>query len=238
MSKGNLYLIPVAIADGAVDTIPAQVKTILQELDYFLVENVRTARRFISSLGLGIIIENLTFEMLDKKTTGQQLQKIIQPLKEGKNVGVLSESGCPGVADPGSKAVNWAHANGVKVVPLVGPSSILLALMASGFSGQQFAFHGYLPIDKNKLEHEIRALEAESYKKRQTQIFIEAPYRNNRLLEKLKATCNSATMLCVAKGITSADEFIKTATIKEWQRIKVDLHKVPTVFLLEQNTAA
>lgn len=230
--SGRLFLIPTVIALEANDTIPKQVLEIFQEIDVFLVENVRTARRYISSLKLGLTIEELSFIVLDKKTTAQQLESMMKPLANGGSFGVLSESGCPGVADPGSAAVAWAHKNDVQVIPLVGPSSVLLALMASGFNGQNFAFHGYLPIDKKDLALEIRNYEQESRKRNQTQIFIETPYRNNQLLETLLNSCRGNTIICVAKDLNGPNETVLTRSVNAWKNTEIDLHKVPTVFLL------
>ncbi|ELR70732.1 Tetrapyrrole (Corrin-Porphyrin) methylase family protein [Fulvivirga imtechensis AK7] len=232
MQNGNLYLIPTVIAENQTDVIPEQVRHVVKHTEYFLVENLRTARRYVSSLKLGITIEDLHFDVLDKNTLPADLEKLMRPVFEGKNIGILSESGCPGIADPGSVAVKYAHAHRVRVIPLVGPSSIFLSLMASGFSGQSFVFHGYLPIEKRELEHIVKQIEVDSRKKSQTQIFIEAPYRNNNLLENLTRFCHPDTMLCVAKDISGQDEFIRSAKIREWKNTKVDLHKVPTVFLL------
>ncbi|MEQ9167581.1 MAG: SAM-dependent methyltransferase, partial [Fulvivirga sp.] len=173
MSIGKLYIIPNVVSENQVDTIPLQVLTAIKTTSLFLVENVRTARRYISSLNLGVTIEDLEFFLLDKKTPDEEISRLMQPLLAGKNVGILSESGCPGIADPGAKAVEWGHKKGVRVIPLVGPSSLLLALMGSGFNGQKFCFHGYLPIDKKPLEAEIRRLTTESNRFNQTQIFIE-----------------------------------------------------------------
>lgn len=232
MQNGNLYLIPTVIAEKQTDVIPEQVRNVVKHTEYFLVENLRTARRYISSLNLGLTIEDLHFDVLDKNTSPAELEKLMRPVFDGKNIGVISESGCPGIADPGSVAVKYAHAHRLKVVPLVGPSSIFLSLMASGFNGQSFVFHGYLPIDKKELELVAKQIETDSRKKNQTQIFIEAPYRNNQLLENLTRFCHSETMLCVAKDISGTEEFIRSARMKEWKASQVDLHKVPTVFLL------
>lgn len=229
---GKLYIIPSVIADDTSDVIPQQVRDVLLTTKYFLAENIRTARRYISSLKLGITIEELQFEILDKKTNPAQLSNLLKPLMNGQNVGILSESGCPGIADPGALAVAYAQQKDIEVIPLVGPSSILLSLMASGFNGQKFCFHGYLPIDQSKLESEIKRLDSDSRKFNQTQIFIETPYRNNQLLKALIQSCNSSTLLCVAKDITSTNSFIKTKTIADWRKMKIDLHKIPTVFLL------
>lgn len=232
MPKGKLYLIPTVISDDTNEVIPQHVTETIRKLDYFLVENLRTARRYISSLKLGLVIEDLSFELLDKKTSKAQVRKLIAPLNDGISIGVLSESGCPGIADPGAVAVACAHEMSVKVHPLVGPSSLIMALMSSGFNGQRFAFHGYLPIDKKKLSSEVKKLEVESGKLGQTQIFIEAPYRNNQMLKNLVETCHPQTLICVARDVTGKDEFIKSAPAKAWKNIEVDLHKKPTVFLL------
>lgn len=229
---GKLYIIPTMIADDTQHVIPEQVRNVLSQTKYFLAENIRTARRYISSLQLGITIEELDFNVLDKKTKPTQLEAYFKPLMKGDNLGILSESGCPGIADPGALAVEYAQKRGIEVVPLVGPSSILLSLMASGFNGQKFCFHGYLPIDQIKLENEIKRLESESRKFNQTQLFIETPYRNNQLLKSITQTCHPNTLLCVGKDITAPGSFIKTKTIADWRKIKIDLHKIPTVFLL------
>lgn len=232
MSIGKLYIIPNVVSENQVDTIPLQVLTAIKTTSLFLVENVRTARRYISSLNLGVTIEDLEFFLLDKKTPDEEISRLMQPLLAGKNVGILSESGCPGIADPGAKAVEWAHKKGVRVIPLVGPSSLLLALMGSGFNGQKFCFHGYLPIDKKPLEAEIRRLTTESNRFNQTQIFIETPYRNNQLLKTILSVCDNSTQLCVARDLTGEQEFIETHSIGHWKSQEIDLHKVPTVFLI------
>lgn len=236
MSKGRLYVIPTVIADNQESTIPQHVLSVIKGTNVFLVENIRTARRYISSLKLGLIIEDLEFSVLDKKTADEELSRLMQPLLKGTDIGILSESGCPGIADPGAKAVEWAHKHNVKVVPLVGPSSLLLALMGSGFNGQKFCFHGYLPIDKKPLEAEIRRLVTESSRFNQTQIFIETPYRNNQLLKTMLSICDNSTQLCIARDLTGAKEFIETHSIKDWKGQDIDLHKVPTVFLLYAGT--
>ena len=229
---GKLFLIPTVIAEGQNSTIPVSVREAIKSTQSFIVENVRTARRYISSLKLGVVIEELEFEVLDKKTNDTQVSTMLDGLLKGKNIGILSESGCPGVADPGAKAVEWAQKRGVEVVPMVGPSSILLGLMGSGFNGQKFCFHGYLPIDKKELEKELRRLESESRKLNQTQIFIETPYRNNQMLEMLIRVSNNETRVCVAKDLTSPDQLIKTKKVSAWKKESIDLHKIPTVFLM------
>ena len=233
MKKGNLYLIPNVIAEETSDkVICQQVVGVIQKTHFYLVENVRTARRYISSLKTGVVIDDLHFEVLDKKTKNEQLSKIMEPLFNGHDIGVISESGCPGVADPGALAVDYAHKNNIKVTPLVGPSSILLALMGSGFSGQKFCFHGYLPIDKKEAQKAIQQLELESIKNSQTQIVIETPYRNHQLFDIFIQACNPNTKLCVAREISGTHEFIKTQTIAQWKDNKPQMHKIPTVFLL------
>lgn len=226
-------MIPTILAENTADkVISPQVKDAVKNLSYFLVENVRTARRYISSLRLGLIIEELQFEVLDKSTKGAELERIMRPLFEGQDVGVMSEAGCPGIADPGSAAVAYAHAKGIKVIPLPGPSAMFLALMGSGFNGQSFAFHGYLPIDKKDRIQAIKSLETESAKSNRTQIFMETPFRNSHLMEDLKVTLNPDTKLCIAKNITGPDEMVLTKPVSEWRKAKLDLHKIPVVFVL------
>jgi 16S rRNA (cytidine1402-2'-O)-methyltransferase len=230
--KGKLFLIPTVIAEGTQETvIPASVKSELTSIQHFLAEEVRTARRYLSSLKIFSSIELLDFKVLDKDTKEPALAEMFAPIKEGKNLGVLSESGCPGVADPGALAVQYAHRNGIVVVPLVGPSSILLALMASGLNGQHFAFHGYLPIEAKESIHSIKELEKESRSKNQTQIFIETPYRNNQLTNSLFKGLHPKTLLCIAVDITGLQESILTYTIEEWRTKQVELPKLPAVFL-------
>ena len=232
MKKGELYVIPTVIAEGTNSTIPDQVKEVISRLQYFLAENTRTARRYISSLKVGVTIESLDFGELNKRTSDQQIGALLEPLKQGHDMGVLSESGCPGIADPGSKAVRYAHQHDFNVIPLVGPSSILLALMASGFNGQKFRFNGYLPIDKQALPKALKALELNAVKTDQTEIFIETPYRNNQLLEGIKKHCKSDMQLCIARDLLGENHFVQTKTVSEWKKQSIDLHKKPTVFLL------
>lgn len=233
MTKGKLYLIPTVIADDTQQAvITEQVRATILKLDYFLVENIRTTRRYFSSLKLGLKIEDLSFETLDKKTNEEEILKLMAPVMNGKNVGVLSESGCPGIADPGSLAVEFAHQNKIQVMPLSGPSSIFMALMASGFSGQSFVFHGYLPIDKKDRMRSIQSMEQAALKLQQTQIFMDTPYRNQKLFEDLIKTCNGKTKVSIARGISGAEEFIRTLTIAEWRNNVPDLGKIPTVFSL------
>jgi 16S rRNA (cytidine1402-2'-O)-methyltransferase len=231
--KGKLYLIPTPLAENTLDKIvTTQMTEVIKGLDYFLVENLRTARRFVSSLKLGKVIEDLHFKVLDKKTPEKMIQNLCAPLMDGKDIGVMSEAGCPGIADPGNLAVSFAHRNNIAVVPLVGPSAIFIALMASGFNGQSFAFHGYLPIEKQKRIQSIKALEKDSANKKQTQIFMETPFRNDHLLLDVLNSCQSHTQLCVAKDINGSEEMIRTLSIKDWKKSIPQLHKVPTVFLI------
>jgi 16S rRNA (cytidine1402-2'-O)-methyltransferase len=230
--KGKLFLLPTILADETQqEVIPASVKETIRSLSCFLCENVRTARRYVSSLKVHNNIESLQFEVLDKDTLSADLPKLFAPILEGKNIGILSESGCPGIADPGALAVSYAHKNNIQVVPLVGPSSILLALMASGLNGQKFAFHGYLPVDAREAAMVIKTLERESKEKNQTQIFIETPYRNNALMAHLIKSLHSNTKLCVAINLTAGSEKIICQEINQWINKPITIEKVPAVFL-------
>ncbi|MBT1706852.1 SAM-dependent methyltransferase [Fulvivirgaceae bacterium PWU5] len=232
MKKGVLYLVPSSIAEETQQTvIPEHVRQALPGIRHFLAEDVRTARRFLSSLKLYASIEPLQFEVLNKDTKPAELKALFQPLLEGHNLGVISESGCPGVADPGALAVKYAHEQGIQVAPLVGPSSLLLALMGSGLNGQRFTFHGYLPIDSKEAATAIRALEKESQSRRQTQLFIETPYRNNAMLQNLLRNLQDDTLLCIAIDLTGKEESIKTLPVSKWKNLRPELPKVPAVFL-------
>jgi 16S rRNA (cytidine1402-2'-O)-methyltransferase len=227
----TLFLIPTILApDTQEKVLPPQIKAVVSELDIFFVEELRTARRFISSLKLNKVIDEITFYELNKDTPHDQTLAQLKKLKT--DAGIISEAGCPGVADPGAVAVGFAHQLGHTVVPLVGPSSILMALMASGFNGQSFTFNGYLPIDKQLRIKSLKDLEQIAKKKKQTQIFMETPFRNNQLLEDVLQNLNSETLLCIACNVTADDEFIKTLRVKDWQKSKPYLHKKPTIFLL------
>lgn len=233
-NKGKLFLIPNIIAEGTEKmVIPRRVLEVLPRINYFLVENIRSARRYISSLNLGLSIDQLDFNILNKDTSYADLSDLMKPLTvNGENLGILSESGCPGIADPGSMAVSYAHQKGIDVVPLTGPSSIFLALMASGFNGQHFKFHGYLPINSGERMKAIRELEKESAKYKQTQIFIETPYRNDSLLVDLLKACHPSTKLCIGTGISGDQERVISRTIGDWIKRKPAIGKIPTVFLL------
>lgn len=232
MSSGKLFLIPTTIAESTQHSvIPSSVIEALKHVDHFLAEDIRTARRYLSSLKIYDSIEPLHFSVLNKETREQDLPGLFAPIREGKNIGVLSESGCPGIADPGALAARYAHQHGIQVIPLTGPSSILLALMASGLTGQNFAFHGYLPIDGKESTEAIRSFEKESRSKRQTQIFIETPYRNNAMAGNLLKALHEDTLLCIAIDITGKDESIITKPVKAWRKDKPELPKLPAVFL-------
>lgn len=228
----TLYLLPIPLAENALQVVLPQIKDLIQEIDYYFVENIRTARRFISSLQTGRRIEDLHFFELDKDTDAILLQKYVEQIPKEAAVGVMSEAGCPAVADPGALAVAYAQKQGIQVVPLVGASSILLGLMGAGFNGQQFAFLGYLPIDKQARCVSIKQLEKDMRQKNQTQIFIETPYRNNQLLADLCLQLSPETLLCVAANLTTEQEFLKTKTIGAWKKQLPDLHKQPAIFLV------
>jgi 16S rRNA (cytidine1402-2'-O)-methyltransferase len=231
-NKGKLFLIPNLIAEQTQDIVLSyQLKTVLPDIRHFVVEDMRTARRFLSSLRIYESIESLHFSVLDKDTKEEDIPVLLSALFEGLPVGVISESGCPGVADPGALAVKFAHAHDIKVVPLVGPSSILLALMASGLNGQKFAFHGYLPIDGQEAGKAIKEMEKESRIKHQTQVFIETPYRNNTLLQNLLKTLAPDTQVCLAVDLTGSAEYVATKKVRLWRLETITLPKKPAVFL-------
>lgn len=231
-NKGKLYLIPVPISeDTQTSVIPEGIKSTLKGIHNFLVEDIRSARRYLSSLKIYESIEALNFQVLDKHTQEASLRELFESITEGEDLGVLSESGCPGVADPGALAVQYAHQNGIQVIPLTGPSSILLSLMASGLNGQRFAFQGYLPIDTKEVIHALKEFEKESRTKNQTQIFIETPYRNNQLAASLLKALHPETLLCLAVDVTGEHESIHTYTVREWKTRLKELPKLPAVFL-------
>jgi 16S rRNA (cytidine1402-2'-O)-methyltransferase len=232
--KGILYLIPSALGES---TSPADFPEInleiIEKLHHFVVEDVRSARRFLKKIIPSVNIDELTFQILDEHTKPGEVAPLLSPILEGENMGILSEAGLPCVADPGALLVSYAHENGVKIVPLTGPSSIFLALMASGFNGQNFAFSGYLPVDKKERITKIRELESSVYQHNQTQVFIETPYRNGQMMEALLETCRSHTRICLAINISMPDETIITRTVEQWKRMKwPEIQKKPAVFLL------
>lgn len=233
MDKAALYLIPVLLGDTSVErVIPEFNKRIVSELKFFIVENIRSARRFMKKCDPGIDIDSLTFYELNKHTNKKDIEGYLAPMKSGNSMGVISEAGCPAIADPGAEVVAIAQKKGYKVVPLVGPSSLLMAVMASGFNGQSFAFHGYLPVDSSKRVSKIKYLEMQSYKDDQTQLFIETPYRNQKLAEDIIENCKPHTQLCIAMNISCDDEWIVTKSVKSWKGNLPDMQKTPTVFLI------
>jgi 16S rRNA (cytidine1402-2'-O)-methyltransferase len=234
LSLGTLYLIPVTLGDDVIEkALPPAVVEIAQRLDTFVVENEKTARRFLGVVKTLKPVRELSMLTLNEHTTDKELPALLNPLLEGRDVGLMSEAGCPGIADPGAKLAALAHRRGIRVAPLVGPSSILLALMASGLDGQRFSFLGYIPSEKAARVQKLKELEQASRKDRETQIFIETPYRNQHLLEDMLATCNPATRLCIASNVSLDSETIISKSIAEWRSARLpDLHKKPTVFLL------
>lgn len=233
---GKIYLIPVPLADTPLNRVlPEYNAEIVKKLRHFVVENIRSARRFLRKVDPAFDIDSSSFTLLNEQTPKESIAGMLSPAKEGFDIGIISEAGCPAVADPGADLVAVAQRNNIEVVPLVGPSSILMALMASGFNGQSFAFNGYLPIDKNARAESLRFLEKLTLTRHQTQIFIETPYRNNALVETLIHTLKPSTLLCVASDITAEQQNIKTKTIAEWAKTKYDFNKVPTIFLIHNS---
>ena len=237
---GKLYLIPITLSNpgettvAPEDVLPQTIKRAIDFIDTYIVENEKTARKFIKSIHPEKKQPNLKISVLNKHTEIAEHNEFIQPLLRGENIGLMSESGCPGIADPGAVIVKLAHEKGIQVVPLVGPSSILLALMASGMNGQSFAFNGYLPIDKNDKKQALKNFERLSQDKNQSQLFIETPYRNNKLMEDLLQILQPSTYLCVACDITLPTEYIKTKTVNEWKKEKADLHNRPCIFIIHK----
>lgn len=228
-----LYLLPVTLGDTPVEQVlPAYNKEIILGIKHFIVEDVRSARRFLKKVEASINIDELTFYPLNKHTSPDDLSGYLKPLQEGHSMGVISEAGCPAVADPGADVVAMAQRKNLKVVPLVGPSSIILSVMGSGFNGQSFAFHGYLPIEAADRIKRLKELEGRIYSENQTQLFIETPYRNNKMMEDIVKTCSPQTKLCIAANITCEGEYIHTKTIREWKGHLPDLTKVPCIFLI------
>ena len=232
LNKGKLYLIPTILSDySQEEVLPNSIHHHIKKINIFIVENLRTARRYIKKIVPKKDIDNTIFYAYGKHDT-LNLEEFLHHILNGEDVGLLSEAGLPCIADPGSKVVEYAHDFQIEVVPLVGPSSILLALMASGMNGQNFAFTGYLPINTKEKTKTIKQLELLAKRTGQTQIFMETPYRNHQLLDILKARCNNKTRLCIAANITSTNEFIQTKTIEEWKQTKINIHKQPAIFLI------
>lgn len=233
---GQLFLIPTTLGDNnPLDVLPITVKNTIDKIDVFIVENEKTARRFIKKICPEKSQPSLKLFLLNKRTEESELPSFLKPCLSGVNVGLLSEAGCPGVADPGADVVKIAHEKNIKVIPLVGPSSILMAMMSSGMNGQSFAFNGYLPIDKGERKAEIKRLERLSFEHNQSQLFIETPYRNNKMLEDLSSFLEKNTDICVACDITLDTEFIKTKSAEAWKKNNVDLHKRPTLFIIHKS---
>lgn len=236
MSCGTLYLIPVPLAKNAsVKSLTPYLINTINQINEYIVENEKSARHFLKEAGLKIHQNELIIHDYGKHNRDKNNQDFLKGLLKGNDVGLMSEAGCPGIADPGANLIRIAHQKGIKIVPLVGPSSILLALMASGFNGQSFAFQGYLPIDKNQRVKKLKDLEVLAAKYHQTQLFIETPFRNQAILEDILKSCNPKTQLCIAANLTAIDEFIQTKSISEWKALIPDLHKKPTVFILSNN---
>jgi 16S rRNA (cytidine1402-2'-O)-methyltransferase len=230
----NLYLIPTTLGEsGTTHVIPSDVSAIVKKINYFIVENIRTARRYLRKLDPLADIDGLQFFELNQHTDSRIIEEYLNPIFEGFDVGIISEAGCPGVADPGAAVVKHAHIKQIRVIPLVGPSSILLSLMASGMNGQNFAFIGYIPVKPAERVKAIKEIERRSGNEKQTQIFIEAPYRNTPLLNDLVNTLNDQTRLCVACDLTLATEYIKTQLVAQWKKGIPDLNKRPAIFLIE-----
>lgn len=233
--RGNLYLIPCPLGDTSpLEVLPFLVKKAVEEIDIYIVENEKNARRFIKNIAPKKSQPDLLINLINKYTDKSEIPDMLKPCLDGQDIGVISDAGCPGIADPGAAIVEQAHLQRIRVVPLVGPSSILMAMMASGFNGQNFAFNGYLPIDKRERRKEIKRLERLSEEQDQSQLFIETPYRNNQLLESILSTLLPQTKLCIACDITLHSEYIKTHTAEEWKNIPVDLNKKPTLFIIQK----
>lgn len=234
-NKGKLYLIPTTLGENEpLEVLPLSVKKVVEELDHFIVENQKTARRFIKRLVPKKSQPSLVLKSIDKYADSLEVSTYLDACDEGISIGLLSEAGVPAIADPGAEVVKLAHSKGIQVVPLVGPSSIILAMMASGMDGQSFAFNGYLPIDSSERKKMIKKLEKLSFENKQSQIFIETPYRNEKMFADLKSTLSKNTNLCIACDITLSTEYIKTYTAEVWKKVKVDLHKRPAIYIIQK----
>ena len=233
---GKLYLIPTRLGDNPpLEVLPISVKKVIEIVDDYIVENEKTARRFIKKIDSRKQQSALKFEILNKYTEPEEILNFLDMCKTGKPMGLLSEAGCPGIADPGADIVRLAHENNIQVVPLVGPSSIVLALMSSGMNGQSFAFNGYIPIDKSERKAALKKMERISFEQNQTQLFIETPYRNNKIIEDFCNALHPQTRVCIACDITLPTEYIKTLTVSEWKHANVDLHKRPAIFVIHKD---
>ena len=233
--SAKVYLIPTTLGDSLIENvIPAYVIDIINNTHHYIVENIKTARRYLIKAGIKTKIDDLSFYELNKYTLPEEFESFLKPIQNGQNVGIISEAGTPGVADPGADIVAIAHRKNIPVVPLVGPSSILLSVMASGLNGQSFAFVGYLPIKKPERIKRLRELEKRSQIENQTQLFIETPYRNNHLMEDIVTNLSPQTKVCIAADITLESEYIKTKTVSEWKKNMPNLHKRPSIFLIHK----
>ena len=231
--SAKIYLIPTTLGNSEISSvIPKNIENIIEDLNFFIVENIRTARRYIRKVSKTKVIDDITFFELNKHTKANELSSFLQPAMEGNNIGIISEAGNPGIADPGADIVSIAHRKGLQVVPLVGPSSILLALISSGLNGQNFAFNGYLPVKQNERIKKIQFLENRSKSENQSQIFMETPYRNMKMIDDILSSCKKNTLLCIATDVTLEGEFIKTKTIAEWKKNKPEINKRPSIFIL------
>ena len=232
--QGKVILIPTTLGDSPIENvIPEIIKKTIIATDYYIVENIRTARRYISALKTGKVIDDITFYVLNKHTSPDDIASFLAPITKGFDIGVISEAGVPGVADPGADVVALAHTKNIKVIPLTGPSSIIMSLMSSGLNGQNFAFVGYLPAKQGERIKRLKELERRSSVEKQTQMFIETPFRNNHLVEDLVKICAASTKLCIAADITLETEFIETKTVKDWKGKIPNLHKRPAIFLIQ-----
>ena len=232
---GKLYLIPTTLGESDPnDVLPLSIKRVIDFINYYIVENEKTARKFIKSINPEKVQATLQISSLNKHTEKSEYATMIQACLDGNNVGLMSEAGCPGVADPGAVIVKLAHEKGIQVIPLVGPSSILLAVMASGMNGQNFAFNGYIPIDKSEKKATLKALEKLSSEKNQSQLFIETPYRNNKMVEDILQALHPETSLCIAADITLPTEYIKTMKVAAWKKAVIDLHNRPAIFIIHK----
>ena len=231
-----LYLIPVTLGETSIEQVlPPYNHEVIMGIRHFVVENIRSARRFLRQTDKAFPIDDCTFFEMGKHADEKQFSQYLQPLREGKSVGVISEAGCPAVADPGADIVKIAQREGLRVVPLVGPNSMIMAVMSSGLGGQSFAFNGYLPVDASDRAKRLKALESRAWTEGQTQLFIETPYRNEKMFQSLVSTLRPQTRLCIAAGITTADEYIRTLPISEWKKTKLpDLSKIPAIFLINK----
>ncbi len=241
--ENALYLIPVTLGDFSEDllnkSIPPYNREIISSIKHFIVENIKTTRRFLKAVDKNIDIDSLTFYELNEHTDLTTITNYLNPLEKNNiPMGIISEAGCPAVADPGAAAVEMAQKKNLKVIPLIGPSSMIMAVMGSGFNGQSFAFNGYLPVKNGERETKIRQLESKAWKEDQTQLFIEAPYRNTKMLETLLNICRNETRICIASGISTSDEYIKTRTVAEWKKATLpQINKIPAIFLIYKGTS-